>query len=84
MISKLCCTCRNHVPIAKKNKEQKQKQKQKKKTIKKKKTKKTTTKQTKRTLTYNSPCLHHSWRCYQAIALNDQQVGSTSLALLSP
>ena len=83
MISKLCCTCKNHVPIAKKNKEQKQKQKQK-KNNKKKKTKKTTTKQTKRTLTYNSPCLHHSWKCYQAIALNDQQVGSTSLALLSP
>ena len=28
--------------------------------------------------------LHHRWRCNQAIALNDQQVGSTSLALLSP
>ena len=24
------------------------------------------------------------WRCHQAIALNDQQVGPTSLALLSP
>ena len=28
--------------------------------------------------------LHHRWRCYQTIALNDQQVGPTSLALLSP
>ena len=37
---------------------------------------------TKTATTYNSPCLHH--RCYQAIALNDQQVGPTSLALLSP
>ena len=42
-----------------------------------------TTKQTKTATTYNSPCLHHRWRCYQAIALNDQQVGPTSLALLS-
>ena len=33
---------------------------------------------------YNSPCLHHRWKCYQAIALNDQQVGPTSLVLLSP
>ena len=31
-----------------------------------------------------APCLHHLWRCYQAIALNDQQVGPTSLASLSP
>ena len=46
--------------------------------------KQTTTKQTKTATTYNSPCLHHRWRCYQAIALNDQQVGPTSLALLSP
>ena len=34
--------------------------------------------------TYNSPCLHHRWRCYHAIVLNDQQIGPTSLALLSP
>ena len=39
---------------------------------------------TKTATTYISPCLHHRWRCYQAIALNDQQVGPTSLALLSP
>ena len=45
--------------------------------------KQTTTKQTKLATTYNSPCLHHRWGCYQAIALNDQQVGATSLALLS-
>ena len=44
----------------------------------------TTTKHTKTATTYSSPCLHHRWRCYQAIALNDQQVGPTSLALLSP
>ena len=44
----------------------------------------TTTKHTKVATTYSSPCLHHRWRCYQAIALNDQQVGPTSLALLSP
>ena len=43
----------------------------------------TTTKHTKTATTYNSPCLHHRWRCYQAIALNDQQAGPTSLALLS-
>ena len=49
-----------------------------------KKKKKTTTKQRKTGKTYNSPCLHHRWRCYQAIALNDQQIGLTSLALLSP
>ena len=42
------------------------------------------TKHTKTATTYSSPCLHHRWRCYQAIALNDQQVGPTSLALLSP
>ena len=46
-------------------------------------TKETKTKETKET-TYSSPCLHHKWRCYQAIALNNQQIGSTSLALLSP
>ena len=40
------------------------------------------TKQTKTATTYNSPCLHQRWRCYEAIALNDQQVGPTSLALL--
>ena len=39
---------------------------------------------TKTATTYSSPCLHHRWRCYQAIVLNDQQVGPTSLALLSP
>ena len=39
---------------------------------------------TKTATTYSSPCLHHRWKCYQAIALNDQQVGPTSLALLSP
>ena len=44
----------------------------------------TTTKHTKTATTYSSPCLHHRWRCYQAIAFNDQQVGPTSLALLSP
>ena len=43
-----------------------------------------TTKHTKTATTYSSPCLHHRWRCYQAIALNDQQVGPTSLVLLSP
>ena len=43
-----------------------------------------TAKHTKTGTTYSSPCLHHKWRCYQAIALNDQQVGPTSLALLSP
>ena len=44
----------------------------------------TTTKHTKTATTYSSLCLHHRWRCYQAIALNDQQLGPTSLALLSP
>ena len=43
----------------------------------------TTTKHTKTATTYSSPCLHCRWRCYPAIALNDQQVGPTSLALLS-
>ena len=42
-----------------------------------------TTKQTKSVTTYNNPSLHHRWRCYQAIALNDQQFGPTSLAPLS-
>ena len=41
------------------------------------KTNKTTTKQTKTATTYNSSCLNHRWRCYHAIALNDQQVGHT-------
>ena len=44
----------------------------------------TTTKHTKTATTYSSLCLHHRWRWYQAIALNDQQVGPTSLTLLSP
>ena len=39
-----------------------------------------TTKQTKTAITYNVPCLHHRWRCYQTIALNDQQIGPISLA----
>ena len=43
-----------------------------------------TAKHTKTATTYSSPCLHHRCRCYQEIALNDQQVGPTSLALLSP
>ena len=43
----------------------------------------TTRKHTKTATTY-SPCLHYRWRWYQAIALNDQQVGPTSIALLSP
>ena len=47
-------------------------------------TQKTTTKQGKKAATYNSPYLHHRWRCYHAIALNDQQVGPTSITLLSP
>ena len=66
-----------------KNKQQKTKKKLKTKN-KTKKTQKTTTKQTKTATTYNSPCLHHRWRCYQVIALNDQQKGPTSLALLLP
>ena len=32
--------------------------------------------------THNSLYLHYSWRCYQAIALKDQQIGSTFLGLL--
>ena len=36
-------------------------------------------KQTKSVATYNSPCLHRRWRCYQVIALNAQQVGLTSV-----
>ena len=38
-------------------------------------TKTITSKQTKTATTYNSPCFHHSWTCYQVIALNDQQGG---------
>ena len=38
-----------------------------------------TTKQTKSVTKNNSSCLHHRWRCYQAIALNDQQVVLTSV-----
>ena len=60
------------------------KQKNKTKQTNKQSNKPTTTKHTKTATTYSSPCLHHRWRCYQAIALNDQQVGPTSLALLSP
>ena len=44
----------------------------------------TTTKHTKTATTYSIPCLHHRWRCCHAVALNDQQVGATSLVLLSP
>ena len=62
----------------------KQKSKKTKKQTNKQSNKPTTTKHTKTATTYSSPCLHHRWRCYQAIALNDQQVGPTSLALLSP
>ena len=50
------------------------------KTKKNNKKKQTTTKQTKTATTYNNPCLHHRWRCYQTIALTDQQLGPTSLA----
>ena len=60
------------------------KKKQKKKQTNKQSNKPPTRKHTKTATTYSSPCLHHRWRCYQAIALNDQQVGPTSLALLSP
>ena len=35
-------------------------------------------------VTYNSPRLHHRWRCFHAIALNGQNVGPTSFAPLSP
>ena len=64
----------------KKNKKQTKKNKQ----TNKQSNKPTTAKHTKTATTYSSPCLNHRWRCYQAIALNDQQVGPTSLALLSP
>ena len=66
-----------------KKKKKKTKQKKNKQTNKQ-SNKPTTTKHTKTATTYSSPCLHQRWRCYQAIALNDQQVGPTSLALLSP
>ena len=56
IISKLYCTYRNHVTIPKKKTKQK-KQKQ----------KATTTKQAKTATAFNSLCLHHRWRCYQAI-----------------
>ena len=46
--------------------------------------KKTITIQTKTATTYNNSRLHHTWRCYQAIALSDQHVGPESLTLLSP
>ena len=70
--------------LRKKTNKQKTTKKQTNKQSNKQSNKPTTTKQTKTTTTYSSPCLHHRWRCYQAIALNDQQVGPTSLALLSP
>ena len=60
------------------------KQNQKKKKNKQQKRKKKTNKQTKTATADNSPYLHYRWRCYQTIALNDHQVGPTSLALLSP
>ena len=74
MISKLYCTYINHVAIPKKRK------------MKIKKTKQTKKQQIKQKQQHGiiAPCLHHLWRCYQAIALNDQQVGPTSLASLSP
>ena len=71
-------------PNKTKQKKQQKKQQQKNKQTNKQSNKPTTTKHTKTATTYSSPCLHHRWRCYQAIALNDQQVGPTSLALLSP
>ena len=55
--------------------QKKQKQKKNKKQTNKQSNIPTTTKHTKTATTYSSPCLHHRWRCYQAIALNDQQVG---------
>ena len=51
--------------------------------LKNKKKQKITTKQAT-VIVYNSSYLHCRWRCYQAIALNDKQIGPTSLALLSP
>ena len=61
-----------------------EKKKQKTKNKKCEKNKQTTTKQTKTATTYNSPSLEHRWRCYQAIAQNDQHGGPTSLVPLSP
>ena len=81
-MSKLYFTYRNHVAIPTKKKTRKKQNKKKQKN--KQSNKPTTTKHTKTATTYSSPCLHHRWRHYQAIALNDQQVGPTSLALLSP
>ena len=43
-----------------------------------------TNKQITITATYNSPCLHHRGIPYQVIAINDQQIGHTSLIPLSP
>ena len=40
-------------------------------------------KRNKTATTLNSSCSHHRWRCYPAIALNDEQIGHISLALLS-
>ena len=62
----------------------KTKNKKKQKQTNKQSNKPTTTKHTKTATTYSSPCLHHRRRSYHAIALNDQQVGPTSLALLPP
>ena len=72
IIPKLFCIYRNHVAILRKKNTRTQTHKN-----------KTATKQTKTATTDNSPCLHHRWRYYQAIPLNDQQIGPTSLALLS-
>ena len=80
-MSKLYCIIEIMLLTFKKINENKKKQRIKRKN---KTNKQATTKQTKTATTYNSPCLHYRWRCYQAIALNDQQVGPTSLALLSP
>ena len=70
--------------LQKKKKKKKKKKKQTNKQTNKQSNKPTTAKHAKTATTYSSPCLHHRWRCYQAIALNDQQVGPTSLALLPP
>ena len=35
----------------------------------------TTMKHTKTAATYGIPCLHHRWRCYLEIALNDNRQG---------
>ena len=70
--------------LRKKNKTKKQNKTKTNKQTNKQSNKPITAKHTKTATTYSSPCLHHRWRCYQAIALNDQQVGPTFLALLSP